>query len=405
MLRHVDLKPIDVEGEQLFSLSDPTGIVEEVLLLQPSAAYIVMHLDGDHDIAEIHAKVEAQFNGDLLPENTISNLITQLDEYGFLESTTYEAKYQSVVLGFLDSPVRASSMAGKSYPDNPEELRAFLDEQFLRDSAIGEMCPEPSHDTPPLPGLIVPHIDLQRGGHSYSHGYHALASAGKPDTIIIFGVAHAAQPVPFILTRKDFETPLGTLSTDTALVDRLASKCTWDPFEFELTHRTEHSIEFQTLMLSYIYGPTVKIVPILASYFGEDTAFLSEGQNGPLHAFLNECRTIVRESKGKANVIGGVDMAHVGRCFGDDFDIDDDVIANVEDRDREDLAHVERLDPEGFFRSVMRDRNLRKVCGLNAIYATAYTLQDTVSHAEMLHYDYAHDPSDGIVSFVSMALR
>jgi AmmeMemoRadiSam system protein B len=405
MLRRVDLKPIDVEGEQLFSLSDPTGIVEEVLLLHSGAVFIVAHLDGQHEIDEIHAKVEARYNGDSLPENTISDLIEQLDAFGFLESPVFEAKYRSVVQGFRESPVRASSLAGKSYPDDPAELREFLDEQFLREGAIGEPIPAPLTNAPPLPGLIVPHIDLHRGGHSYSHGYHALASAGKPDTVIIFGVAHAAPPVPFILTRKDFETPLGRMETDTQLVDRLASRCSWDPFEFEFMHRTEHSIEFQVLMLSYIYGPTVKIVPILASYFGEDAAFLDEGDEGPLQAFLNECRAIVRESGGKVTVIGGVDLAHVGRCFGDDFDIDEDVIADVEGRDREDLAHVEGIDPEAFYRSVMRDENQRNVCGLNAIYASVYILQDTVSGAEILHYDYADDPADGIVSFASMVLR
>lgn len=404
VLRNVDLDPVEVEGEQVFSLSDPSGIVEEVLLLHPGAVFIVMHFDGEHTVDEIHAKAQERFKGDTLPVNMVEDLVKQLDEYGFLESPGFILKYQSILQEFEDNPVRVSSLAGRSYPDDPKELRVFLDEQFLREGAVGEALPVKG-EGPPLPGLIAPHIDLNRGGHSYSYGYRAMAAAGKPDTVIIFGVAHAAEPVPFILTRKDFETPLGVLETDKELVDRLAEVCPWNPFEFELTHRTEHSIEFQALMLAHIYGPTVKIVPILTSYYGEGTEFLDDGEHGPVQRFLEECRAIVKEGAGKVTVISGVDLAHVGRTFGDDFDIDEGIIGNVAVRDGEDLAHVERLDADAFYRSVMQDGNRRNVCGLKAIYAGLYTLQGSVTRAEKLHYDYAHDPSGGIVSFTSMALH
>ena len=396
---------MEIEGEQVFSLSDPSGIIEESLILHPGAAFIAAHLNGEYEIEEIHQKVEEHFNGESLPENTITDFVEQLDGYGFLDSPNFDAKYEAMMADFRDSPVRASSLAGRSYPDDPEELRAFLDEQFTREGAIGEAAPNDANGVPPLPGLIAPHIDLQRGGHCYSHGYHALASAGKPDTVIIFGVAHAAEPVPFILTQKNFETPFGTLETDRAIVDRLAAKCSWDPYEYELTHRSEHSIEFQALMLSYLYGPTVKIVPILTSYYGEGTEFLDEGETGAVQSFLEECRAIANESDGTVSVISSVDLAHVGRCFGDDFDINEDVVENVRARDHEDVTYIHTLNPEDFYRSVLKDDNERNVCGLKAIYAGLYTLQDVAEKAETLHYDYAHDPADGIVSFASIAIR
>ena len=405
VLRHVDLKPVDVDGDRLFYLSDPSGIVSDVLMLHPGAVFIAMHLDGQHTLDEIHAELAEQFAGDTLPEDTVLKLVEQLDAYGFLESPTFDAMYDAVVQAFRDNPIRPAAMAGRSYPDDPGELRAFLDEQFLREGAVGEACCVGGNDALPLPGLIAPHIDLHRGGHCYSHGYHALARAGKPETVIIFGVAHAAEPVPFILTRKDFETPFGTLETDVALVDRLAGVCPWDAFEFEMTHRTEHSIEFQVLMLSYLYGPTVKIVPILTSYYGEGTEFLNDGEWGPVQRFLRECRAIIQESAGKISVIAGVDLAHVGRCFGDDVDIDVGVVDQVAQRDHEDMTHIESIDADAFYRSVMQDQNARHVCGLKAIYAGLYTLQDSVTRCETLHYDYAHDPAGGIVSFTSMALR
>ena len=343
-MRYVDLNPIELEGEQLFSLRDPMHVVEDTIVLAPAGAFIAMHLDGHHSIADIQAKAREQFGDIEVPAEAIEEIIRHLDEYGFMDTPIFEEKYDALIKGFQESTTRPAFLAGKSYPDDPEELRAFLDEQFLREDSVGEPLPE-SHGTGiPLRGLIAPHIDLHRGGHSYSHAYAALHRSGKPDTVFIFGVAHQAEPVPFMLTRKDFETPLGTLKTDTTIVDRLAEACSWDPFEFELTHRTEHSIEFQALMLAYLYGPDVNIVPILTSYFGETSDCIEGDEAAPIHHFLDVCKDIVAESKGSITVIAGVDLAHIGKCFGDDFDLEDDDIAYAEERDREDLAHACALD-------------------------------------------------------------
>ena len=103
-------------------------------------------------------------------------------------------------------------------------------------------------------------------------------------------------------------------------------------------------------------------------------------------------------------VIAGADLAHVGRRFGDPFDITPSVIRRVERRDREDLAYVTALDPEGFYRSVIKDGNSRKVCGLGCIYAALKTVQGSAGAAGLLDYAYAPDPAGGMVSFAAIAL-
>ena len=75
--------------------------------------------------------------------------------------------------------------------------------------------------------------------------------------MFIFGVAHASPPVPFILTQKHYDTPFGVVKTDLDIVRRLEAVCTWDPYAYEIVHRTEHSIEFQAVMLAYLYGPAL----------------------------------------------------------------------------------------------------------------------------------------------------
>jgi hypothetical protein len=219
---------------------------------------------------------------------------------------------------------------------------------------------------------------------------------------VIFGVAHVSPPVPFILTQKDFATPFGTLATDRELVRRLAAVCTWDPYAYEIVHRTEHSIEFQAVMLAYLFGTDVRIVPILCGTFGSEAGHVAPADIGPVVTFLDTCQDFVAALGRRVSVIAGADLAHVGRRFGDAFDISDRIVQDVASRDHEDLQYVTAGDAEGFYRSVMQDRNQRRICGLNCIYASLKTVADEGVRGEMVHSDYAHDPAGGLVSFADV---
>lgn len=403
-LRPVDLVPIEYEGEQLICMSDPTQLVEEQLLLSPGAAFVASLLDGRHGVEDIQGVFREYAGGAELPAETIFSVVHHLDERGFLYTDSFEVIFQRAREEFGRAAVRPAFLAGRSYPDDPDTLRAFLDEQFLRDGGPGTRPNGKAKRSGHLRGLIVPHIDFHRGGHTYAHGYLRLSDHEAPDTVFVFGVAHAAEPVPFILTRKDFDTPLGMVKADTAMLDRIEKACAWDPYTHELTHRTEHSVEFQAVMLAHLFGEHVKIVPVLCSMFGENFHTSAEEEKAPITRFLAACRECVQDGGKRVAVIASADLAHVGRRFGDGFEIDESVVSAVRLRDEEDLVHAHAIAPEDFYASVMRDRNERKVCGLNCIYATLKALDGSATRGEPLHYDYAHDPAGGIVSFASIAL-
>lgn len=404
-LRQLDIIPIDEDGETLFCLRDPEGYVEDQLVLSPPAFFVAASLDGCLGLEEIQQSFSDQFDGVKVRAEDVLKVVEYLDDHGFLLTDRFEALRQSVIDRFRASPIRPAYLAGKSYPSGPDELVDFLDGQFQREGGPGELpAADMASNRAPLPGLIVPHIDLDRGGHSYAHGYLRMAREGRPDTVLLFGVAHTGPAVPFILTRKDFATPLGLLETDQGIVDRLAAVCGWDPFEHEEVHRTEHSIEFQVLMLTRLYGTGVRIVPVLCGFIAREPAFSSPERIAETDRFLDVCRAVASEPGRRVSVVAGADLAHVGRRFGHDIDVDARVVAGVEARDREDLEHVLRLDAEGFYASVMRDGNARQVCGLGCIYAALKSIAPDNRRGELLHYGYAPDPAGGIVSFAGLAV-
>jgi len=332
----------------------------------------------------------------------IHRIVTYLDANGFLWTERFAALQQHIVDEFTTSPVRPAYLANKSYPAQPGQLRSFLNHFFVRDGGPGPWTKVRRSAGAPARCLIAPHIYFHRGGHSYAHGYWHFYQQGQPTTVFIFGVAHASPPLPFLLTKKHFATPFGVLETDQEIVRRLEAVCTWDPYAYEMVHRTEHSIEFQAVMLSYLYGTDVRIVPILCASFGAPTELSPLLPLQEVETFLDTCRDIVDAAPGRVSVIAGADLAHVGRRFGDPFDIHDGVIRQVEGRDREDLQHVLTGNAAGFYHSVLRDQNQRRVCGINCIYAALRAVDGAGGQGAMLHYDYAHDPAGGIVSFTNV---
>ena len=136
-----------------------------------------------------------------------------------------------------------------------------------------------------LVAAIAPHISINAGGASFARVYEAIRAAGPADLYVILGVGHAGIEDLFAGTKKDFETPLGPVATDRAFMDDLSRRFGDRLFSGEMLHRTEHTIEFQTIFLKYVFGDApFAIAPILTSFphtiFTHDRFSARQGRGG-----------------------------------------------------------------------------------------------------------------------------
>ena len=375
-------------------LRDPAGYVEEPIVLSPVAYFIATMLDGVNDIVDIQYHFCNETGGRVLAAEDIQKVTGFLDSQGFLFSPRFHEIQRDVCDAFRKLPARPAHLAGISYPAEANSLRERLAEWFNPDVLRDDEATAPQDR---IRGLIAPHIDFERGGAAYAHAYAGLAQNAVVDTALVFGVAHAGTQAPFVLTRKSFETPLGLVRADDERIDQLAAACSWDPFEEEIVHRTEHSIEFQAVMLAHVLGSGVRIVPVLCGTVG------AEG-SPDVADFLEACRGMAGESDGATVVVAGADLAHVGLRFGDAFDVDEEVLGHIRSRDAQDLAFVEHIDPDGWRTSVMQDGNERRVCGLGCIYAALKSVQGVARRGKVRHYGIAPDPAGGVVSYAAATL-
>ena len=98
----------------------------------------------------------------------------------------------------------------------------------------------------------------------------------------------------------------------------------------------------------------------------------------------------------------GVDMAHVGRRYGDEEGVQagDERMERVEERDRARVAAIERGDAEGYWGLVQPDHDDLRWCGSAPIYTFLRTAPEV--RAELKRYQQWNIDGESVVSFAAL---
>lgn len=410
-LRPIEAFPVEQDGKTLVYLKDPLNLATPIGI-SPVGYFILSHFDGRHSTVDVQAAYAKQF-GAVLESAELQSFIAMLDQYHYLESERFESYREQVMLEFRRLPERPAAHAGGVYKADAAELTAQLDGYFS--AAEGPGLPSAENASAAPKAIVAPHIDFHRGGPAYGWAYKPLIESEGADLFILLGTSHCGGRTPYILTRKSFATPLGVVETDKEFVDRLQAGGAEDYFADEYLHRGEHSLEFQVLFLKYCAQKRAaltgrperpfKIVPILVSSF--HAAMMSRTapeQSESTGAFLRRLRDLSRRETREVCFVAGVDLAHVGRQFGDREPITEDFLQWVEREDRDLVARLTALDAPGFFENIAKDQDRRRVCGFSPMYSLIHLLDGVEGKA--LTYRQAYTPETAsAVTFASVVFE
>jgi AmmeMemoRadiSam system protein B len=401
-LRNVNVFQVQMSGQTLICLQDPQNISEKALFLPPPFYFIVSLFDGQHSVLDIQAEYMRRF-GEFLFTEKIQEIIGALDENLFLEGDRFEGALREKEEIFKKASVREAAFAGKSYEMDPGRLKAQLSSYFLGPEGPGPLGEKKGANG--LKGVVAPHIDFQRGGICYAFAHREIWERNSSDCFIILGTCHTFMEHPFGLTQKDFVTPLGTLKVDRELIDAIQSRCSADLFKDERVHRSEHSIEFQCVFLRYLYPDPapLRIVPILCGSFQEALEKgISPMELKPVQQFVEALKGSLSSVGERVFLIASADLAHMGHQFGDQEGMTEYGLRVLAQEDQEMLGHAERMDGEGFYSSILKERDRRRICGFPAIYTMLKVLE--AKGGRLLRYARAFTPeTQSVVSFASMA--
>ena len=400
-LRKIDAFPFETSGQKVIALRDPTRLDDKVLVVSYPVFFVVSLFDGTRSLNEIKAEYMRRY-GEILYTERLDEIISYLDEQYLLESERYAQYHQKLEEEFRLADKRLSAFAGKSYESDPDKLNQQIEQFFTGPGGPGAPSQEGHGNM--VKGIIAPHIDFQRGGLCYAWAYKELAESIQPDLFILLGTVHSPTEFPFVLTRKKFATPWGAVETDGDIVTALEKKLSFNPFQDELAHKTEHTIEFQVVFLDYLYRgkKNFKILPVLCSSFHDIMEQGDTPQQKPyLNEFISALRDVLEVSPYQKCCIASADLAHVGLRFGDSAAPSQSALKEIERKDIEMLSHVERLDADAFYTSIARERDIRKICGLPPIY-TLLKLIDS-KEGNILNYQQSVEAEAGsVVTFTSM---
>jgi AmmeMemoRadiSam system protein B len=391
----LDFIPSPFEDKPGLMIRDPFHFSEATLIVPPPLIECLEFFDCEHSALDLRAHL-VRLTGDLRAGDIEPNLLNALSEAGFLEDENFEKRRAETERAFAEAPVREPAHAGTGYPDEPSELRATFAEYLNGAHTNGSASARTL-------AIAAPHVSPFGGVEAYRAAYSALTPADAERTFVILGTSHYGHPERLGLTRKPFVTPYGETVTDTKLVDELERALGPAALMEDYCHAIEHSIEFQVVFLQHLFGPSIRILPILCgSYLRSIYQGGMPEDDDHVSRILGTLGDIAAREDGKLLWVLGIDMAHMGQRYGDRMTAiaGRDEMAEVEQRDRARIQRMESGDARGFWDLVQPNQDDLKWCGSAPIYTFLKAVPQ--ARGELLGYQQWNIDESSVVSFAGI---
>jgi hypothetical protein len=438
-LRPVRGFPAQLGEQTALGLADARQISDKAVFTSMAFQVVLPMLDGQRTVDEIVAAV-----GRGLTREPLEFLIGQLDEAGLLFGPVFDAIEAKMRADFDSTPVLppgstaafADSLAEhwvrmqrpeaeRGAPvELSEEYRTGMGQQRIRevfDQWIAETLKDPNAPVlESLPrGIVVPHIDYQRGWMNYAGVWGRLRGLSRPDRVLILGTNHFGQETGACACDKGYQSPLGVCPPATDLIDAL--KANLGPqageriFANRFDHEREHSIELQIPWIQHCLGADEDgaYPAVMGVLIHDPTVNNGESYDGlgiSFDAFVDAMRKALASLPGRTLVVSSADLSHVGRAFGDDRDVAGDspevqeFRTGVFNHDREMIQLLAQGKADELVASMAWQQNPTHWCSIGNMGAAVKLVQPTRVH--VFNYVAALDESSqGMVSSVGMALE
>lgn len=244
--------------------------------------------------------------------------------------------------------IRTPAVANRFYPGNSREL----------DRLVRSLLPADSPRSKKAIGVVSPHA-----GYVYSGAMagRTIGAVAVPQTVIILGPNHHGRGASAAVSTSTWEMPGGTVPCAIDIANKLVAASAFLS-EDEAAHQFEHSLEVQVPFLQALQ-PELQIVSIaLSSIKYEDCVEIGRA--------LAE---VIGQTDEEILIVASTDMSHY------------ESRASASVKDKQALAKVEALDPEGLYRTVLQERI--SMCGFIPVTVTMNAaLKLGATRAELVGY-------------------
>ena len=393
---NLDFMPSPLPDRPGLLIRDPYQFSDSTLIIPPPLVESLRFFDGEHTDLDLREWLVRR-TGELEVSGFQQQLVETLSRAGFFHDENYERLRTERMEEFTKSPLRLPSHAGSAYPDDPVRLRETL-ESYLKDG--GSAGPAVRHWV----GIAAPHVSPEGGWSCYQAAYRAVTPEYRERTFVILGTSHYGEPDRFGLTRKNFLTPYGEAHCHTAYVERLAEAAPEAVTMEDYCHAIEHSIEFQVVFLQHLFGPDIRILPVLCGAFVRSVhGGGAPEQDDRVRRFFEALGELAAREGDRLFWVLGIDLAHMGRRYGDPYaaEANRGPMTDVATRDQQRLERIAAGDKRGFWELIQQNRDDLKWCGAACLYTLLAALPRL--RAEVLRYEQWNIDPESVVSFAGLA--
>ena len=389
--------PSPVEDRPGLLMRDSLRYSLTILIIPPELVPCLSFFDGEKTDRELH-EMMYRASGDLRAGEVGDQIAAALAKAGFLEDENFERLREEREREFAESPVRVPAHAGSGYPNDAGDLAEVMRRWMAGDAVTPGMGP--------VAGIAAPHVSPEGGFDSYRAAYARLGTELRDRTFIVLGTSHYGMPDRFGLTRKSYVTPFGEARTDGALIDELDNAAPDAIGMEDYCHSVEHSIEFQVVFLQSVFGPDIRVAPILCGSFFRsiyEGGMPEDDEN--VRRFLGTLGEIASRRSSELCWVLGVDMAHMGARYGDSFEAvaDSGEMTRVAERDRQRMERIAAGDAAGSWDLVRENRDDLKWGGAAPFYTFLKVRPDL--RGTIHHYQQWNIDPQSVVSFAGLTFR
>jgi len=393
----IHLFPTMHEGQRAFIVNDTIGLIKEPILLKGMALDVFGLINGTNSIQDIQVTLMRLMNGVFVSSDDVRMALQSFDEAFLLDTDHYHRERRSLIEKYGRLKKRKAFLAGKAYPDSESGLRDYLELFFEEDESVSS-----AEFTTDVKALIAPHIELNVAKRIYGRAYSAVAGL-SPKRILLLGTGHSLQKAFFSITEKDYETPLGTVRTDTEGVRMLRQNAAAAVASHDLDHKSEHSLEFQLIFLQHIFGSDFTLLPILFGSFHDILDSVSQPSEVPeIKSFLETLAEYISRKEEETLVVAGVDLSHIGPKFGHN-DPAGALLSAAREHDQRLLEAVCQGDVQVLWKEIQNSGDEFNICGFSTLSCLLELFPK--AQGQILDYEiWEEDSTQSAVSFAAVVI-
>jgi hypothetical protein len=164
--RYLDIKPINLNGQNLFLVSDPYKISND-FIVSPIVVLVLSLLNGNNSLSDIKSTI-FRLTGIIPTDDELYNLIKFFEDNLFLLDDKFNKAYKNEIENLRKKGFLRGSLMGISYPEDPAKAEEFLFNNNIDNNLnIDEISNQ-------IIALIIPHMDLKVARETYFRAYKLL---------------------------------------------------------------------------------------------------------------------------------------------------------------------------------------------------------------------------------------